>query len=103
MKIRIQKRGEVPGGAPANQKANHIAGQEQPPGLSLPIDYEIEGELTGSIRIGYPVVVSREIRNGIRIPGTFITTPVTEVSSDMFRTKNSVYTYSLYDDTASSK
>ena len=93
MRIRIQKRAEVSGGAPARPKIDHIDGQEQPVGFSLPLDYEIEGELIGSIVVGSPVAVARDTRNGVKMPGQFITSTVTEVTETSFHTRNSVYNY----------
>ena len=59
--------------------------------LSLPVDYWIEGYLFQEIEVGKSVVVEREIRNGIKISGTFITSPVVKITEDGFETANSIY------------
>lgn len=95
MRIRIQKRAEVSGGAPARLKDDHIDGHAQPEGFSLPLDYEIEGDLIGAIAVGSPVRVNRDTRNGVKTTGVFVTSTVTEVTDTTFRTRNSVYDYKL--------
>lgn len=59
--------------------------------LSLPIDYWIEGYLTQAPEIGKPVIVEREIRNGIKVSGIFVTSSVAKFSDKEFQTQNSVY------------
>ena len=93
MRICIQKRAEVSGGAPARPHIDHVDGQEQPAGFSLPLDYEIEGDLIGTIAVGLPVLVARDTRNGVKMSGQFMTSVVTEVTENQFRTQNSVYNY----------
>jgi len=93
MRIKIEKVKEVKGGLPANQKQNHIDGQEQDETYSLPLEYTIEGELVGKISKGNSVIVMRDTRNGVKMPGWFSTSAVTKVTKNRFHTQNSVYNY----------
>lgn len=70
---------------------DHVPGGLNDDGKSLPIDYEIEGELFRPIRVGESVRVFRDKRNGQPATGVFITSPVVEVGTYFFRTKNSFY------------
>ena len=91
MRIKIKKIAANPGGALAREAADHIAGTDQGDGMSLPVEYEIEGELASPIEVGKSVLVYRDRRNGQRADGIFQTTKVLEVSPEGFRTRNSVY------------
>jgi hypothetical protein len=95
MKVRIQKRSEVTGGLPAADKTEYIPGTGGVEGKSLPIDYWLTGDMPNPPKVGECVFVLRDTRNGVACPGLFQTTPVTEVTETSFRTKNSVYDYSL--------
>lgn len=95
VKIRISKIGEVKTGLPANSRALHLDGKDQGELVSLPLEYTIEGELIGEIVVGNSVRVSREIRNGVKVPGYFVTSAVTEVNKKQFKTLNSVYNYKM--------
>ena len=59
--------------------------------ISLPVDYWVEGYLLQEPEVDKPVVVEREIRNGIKVSGLFTTSLVVEVLEDGFKTLNSVY------------
>jgi hypothetical protein len=59
--------------------------------LSLPVAYWVEGYLSQGPEIGKSVVVEREVRNGIKAMGTFLTSPVVKVTPEGFETLNSVY------------
>lgn len=59
--------------------------------LSPPIDYWIEGYLHQEVEVGKSVLVEREIRNGIKKFGTFVTSAVVKITADGFETVNSVY------------
>ena len=95
MRIRIEKRTEVAGGLPANPRDAHIDGQVQNENFSLPLDYWAEGELLNGIHVGEPVRIARDIRNGEHIPGLLETSPVVNVTDTEFRTRNSVYKYTI--------
>ena len=95
MRIKIHKRSEVAGGLPARDPQDHIDGQAQPEAFSLPIEYTAEGDLLHGIHIGEPVIIARDIRNGIMCLGLLETSCVTEVTETTFHTKNSVYDYFL--------
>jgi hypothetical protein len=62
-------------------------------GLSLPIDYYVEGYLKREIKVGQSVIVERISRNGIKSLGIFSTSEVTEVFEGGFKTLNSVYKF----------
>jgi hypothetical protein len=91
MRIKIKKIAAVPGGAEARLAEHHVAGTVHLDGLSLPVEYEIEGELSAPIEVGKSVLVFRDRRNGKPVDGIFQTTTVLEVSPEGFRTRNSVY------------
>lgn len=91
MRIKIKKIGVNPGGAEARLAENHVSGTIQLDGLSLPVEYEIEGELSAAIEVGKSVLVFRDKRNGVKAEGIFQTSTVLEVSPEGFRTRNSVY------------
>lgn len=59
--------------------------------LSIPTDYWIEGYLTQPPEVGKSVVVEREVRNGIKAMGVFLTSEVVKVTTEGFETLNSVY------------
>jgi hypothetical protein len=60
-------------------------------GVSLPLDYYLEGDMSHYPKIGEPVVVFRDSRNGVKSLGLFKSSPVTEISNQFFKTDNSVY------------
>jgi len=93
MRIRISKRAEVTGGLPARDMADHIPGQVQPAGFSIPVDYTIEGELLRPITVNKCVMIARDTRNGVKMPGEFATSLVVELTDKTFRTRNSVYDF----------
>lgn len=94
-RIKIEKVAEVRTGLPANPKGAHVDGQLQNENFSLPLEYTIEGALLAEIRVGESVRVLRDKRNGVEVVGSFVTSPVTEVTNKQFRTRNSVYNYEL--------
>jgi len=65
------------------------------PGFSLPVEYTITGLLVDDIKVGLPVRVSRDTRNGVVASGLFYTSPVVEITTQsgklVFKTQNSVY------------
>ena len=96
MRIKIHKQKEVVGGFPARSMDDHVAGiGDHGDNKSLPIDYSIEGELVDRIIIGKPVLVLRDMRNGVSASGIFQTSVVTKVTKKTFHTRNSVYDYEL--------
>ena len=95
-KIYIEKLAEVPGGLPARNMDEHIMGKPNYDNYSsIPIEYNLEGELSYDIEVGKPVVVGRTKRNGVEAYGVFSTSTVTEVGNNYFKTRNSVYSYKL--------
>jgi len=75
---------------------NYKHGEENE-GVSLPIDYWIEGTLLESVDEGRHIVVDRRIRNGVSMPGIFRTSRVTKIEKsgagicDVVETQNSKY------------
>lgn len=59
--------------------------------ISLPIEYWIEGYLFDLPIVGKPVVVEREVRNGVKALGVFVTSAVVKVTETGFETQNSIY------------
>ena len=91
--IYIEKLAEVPGGLPARSKEEYIDGQYQGDSHSIPVEYNLEGELIYDIEVGKQVIVGRTKRNGVEAYGVFSTSRVTEVGNNYFKTQNSVYSY----------
>ena len=91
--IYIEKLAEVSDGLPARSMEEHIDGQYQGDSHSIPVEYNLEGELIYDIEVGKQVVVGRTKRNGVEAYGVFSTSTVTEVGDNYFKTKNSVYSY----------
>jgi hypothetical protein len=60
--------------------------------LSLPAEYWIEGYLIKEPEVNSPVIVQREVRNGVKVQGIFQTSLVTEITENGFKTLNSIYT-----------
>lgn len=60
-------------------------------GVSLPIDYTVEGYLQNDVEIGKSVIMLRTKRNGVECPGLFTTSEVRELTSYGFNTLNSKY------------
>ena len=65
------------------------------PFMSLPIAYEIEGELLRDVVIGEAMTAFRRKRNGVETPGVFQTSVIVSIepSDDrtIVKTENSVY------------
>ena len=91
--IYIEKLAAVPGGRPCRSTEEHIMGDYQGDGLSIPVEYNIEGYLLEDIKLSSKVIISRTKRNGEDADGFFISSLVTEIGSNYFKTENSVYSY----------
>lgn len=89
--VEVRKTQAVSDGLPAGDWATYKVGSADNPGVSLPVDYSLVGELRAPIRLGECVEVKRQSRNGFECPGDFISTPVVELGQGFFRTQNSVY------------
>lgn len=89
MKAIIKKVKAVEGGLPAGAWQDYSAGWDLE-GQSVPIDYEVEGEIEG-IQIGKSLTMQRGRRNNDRKAGTFTTSEVTKIGDGWFTTKNSFY------------
>jgi hypothetical protein len=91
--IYIEKLAEVEGGLPARNKHNHRDGKDHFDNYSLPVEYNIEGYLLNEIQVNESVMIDRIKRNGVKASGAFVTSRVTEVGDNYFKTRNSVYMY----------
>ena len=69
----------------------HVSGLETAPGFSLPIGYELQGQLSAPIVIGECIVVLRTHRNGEEVLGWFRSTVIREIQGAEVTTTNSVY------------
>jgi hypothetical protein len=58
---------------------------------SPPVDYQLIGILLGPPRVGDQVRLLRTSRNGVAVPGVFVSTTVAAIDNDKFVTANSVY------------
>lgn len=58
---------------------------------SLPVAYELEGELLVPVTVGQPLLIRRTTRNGVICEGQFTSSPVREFGVDWIRTENSLY------------
>lgn len=97
-KIYIEKIAATKNGKPPIDKKDHIPGQIQWSGYSLPIEYNIEGYVYRDISVGHPVFVQRTKRNGVKYGGVFSSTKVLEINDSEFKTENSVYRYKYSND-----
>ena len=91
--IYIEKLAEVTGGLPARSMDEHIMGKPNDSYSSIPIEYNLEGNLINDIKVGKNVFIDRTKRNGVEVRGVFTTSRVTEVGDKYFKTQNSVYQY----------
>jgi hypothetical protein len=80
--------------APTPDMKDYRLGEENP-GLSLPVDYEIEGELRHDIAVGQPISALRYKRNGVEVTGIFASSAVVSITqsatSNIVATANSIY------------
>jgi hypothetical protein len=69
-------------------------------GMSLPVDYELEGRLDAPLEIGKPISLLRHKRNGVRIFGITTTSYVKAMYLDqgLIETENSIYIIDRVDD-----
>jgi len=59
--------------------------------VSPPVDYEVEGDILYPIEIGKPVIMDRQIRNGVVARGIFQTSKIVKIEENLLYTCNSVY------------
>lgn len=86
---------------PSSDDYNSLRGEVD---MTLPIDYWVEGYLVREPQIGESVIVNRDVRNGIKVSGIFMTSAVVEISVNLskfeptetiFKTQNSIYRMEL--------
>ena len=100
MKIRVTKLQEAEGGAPAIPAHRHVPGSRQDDRYSLPIAYEVEGDINSTEdlpTVGQPFCMRRTHRNGVAADGLLLTTDVQTVVDNVFTTRNSVYKFQILD------
>jgi hypothetical protein len=89
--VKITKLAELPNAKVTSAKwENHVPGGNDNT-LSLPVAYVVEGTLEVDIVCGQSVRMLRTKRNGVEMPGYFVTSPVTELGDGSFKTFNSEY------------
>lgn len=68
---------------------------ETNPGMSLPVEYTVEGILIFDIALDHSVTIERHTRNGVDTLGFMVTSPVTDIDQKenhtLVTTRNSVY------------
>lgn len=101
MKIRVKKVGTIEGGAPPVMFKDHLPGTAQPANYSLPIAYEVVGDTDQKPEVGNRFYIFRTARNGVKEPGSFITSTVTSVIGNHFTTANSIYEWHVMETPAS--
>lgn len=89
MKIYLEKVQAVEGGLPPAK--DKVPGVYQGDNYSIPLNYNLEGDLIGKIEVGGSVIVARTKRMGVEADGYFQSSRVIEVGDGWFKTKNSVY------------
>lgn len=95
--VRITKFGEKENPLFKSADARNFKAGEVNSGVSLPMDYWVEGHLSESVVEGKPVKMFREVRNGVKSAGIFQTSPVTKIEKsgvgicDIVETHNSKY------------
>lgn len=85
-KIGISPRPDVPAAPPGLE--------DQPadsPHHSLPLDYEMEGDLLEPLQIGRTIRLRRYRRNHVKIDGNFESTPIVAIREPFVETRNSIY------------
>ena len=58
---------------------------------ALPEAYTLDGILLSDLAVGRAIKVWREIRNGIKIPGLFTSSPIKRIEGDKILTNNSIW------------
>ncbi len=91
-RIRLSKIAAAPNAVfPSAEWHEHVQGEDMHPTKSIPIDYWVEGELLAEVRIGGPVYIARDIRNGHKVTGLFSSSLVRKIEGDLITTGNSIY------------
>jgi len=89
--VRLRKHGPCPNARhPTPDWHNYPLG-EGPEGISLPAGYELTGYLLAKPEVGKRLIVARISRNGVDVPGLFLSSAIVEIDGGRIRTKNSIY------------
>lgn len=59
--------------------------------ISLPVEYEIKGEILNPPTIGFSLNILRNERNGVVCDGLMCTSKITKIEEGKFYTQNSIY------------
>jgi hypothetical protein len=101
--VRLRKLAESPAPFfPAAEWESFTPGQAGPAQASLPVGYELEGELLLPLAVGEPIYIRRIVRCGVRVAGIFVSSPVTAILPNRIITLNSVYEVKRIGDSRSS-
>ena len=73
---------------------NFIAGEDNGD-VSLPIEYELTGNIVSDVNVGQHLVIDRKTRNGVDCSGYFRSTTIKKITKQdnlkVIETENSVY------------
>jgi len=59
--------------------------------VAPPIEYTVLGVLASPVEVGFPILLDREERNGVKVDGAFMSSRVLEFDGKVAKTLNSVY------------
>jgi hypothetical protein len=80
---------------PTPDMQDYVPGQVNPDEVSLPADYTVKGYLVENIQQGHRVMIDRYERNGVKVGGIMVTSPVKVIRNSTFETDNSIYIVEL--------
>lgn len=80
---------------PAADWSDFAPGAPGPGYLSVPIAYELVGDLCEPLTVGCQIRIFRTVRNGVVHAGKFVSSPVQEIGTGWVRTENSVYQFHI--------
>lgn len=66
--------------------------------LTLEEGYWVEGHVQALPEVGKSLVMMRDTRNGVRMLGTFATSPVVKIEGNVIHTNNSRWQYEVKDE-----
>ncbi len=90
--VRLVKLAETPDlESPAAEWESYVPGEPGEGTAPLPVNYELEGELTAPIVVGRQICILRRIRCGVAVGGLFLSSEVVLIEEGMVATLNSVY------------
>ena len=72
------------------EREDYISGQDNGD-VSIPIEYEITGNILMEPKMSERIIVYRETRNGVKVDGLFQSSGIQKIEDDLIHTHNSVY------------